>query len=145
MVEREMTEQMTAMTDRFDEAMRYNEATGFAKVPKGARQAPDECYPTPPATAMATPSNPYVAPLAIVCEHANFGGAQWISSNGWSYVGDWWNDRISSIIIVSGRWRFFEASDGRGASWELGPGYYPNLAAANIPNDIISSFWPVAW
>ena len=65
----------------------------------------------------------------------NFEGAQWVTSNGWSYIGDWWNDRIPLIIVVSGRCRFFENLDYRSVSWKSGFGYYPNLAAANTPND----------
>lgn len=142
MSELKPSDQIVNLTNQLEDMTRYEELKGSSRVPKGAR--PD-VEGTATAVPLATPSNPSVAPLVIVCEHTGFGGAQWISSNGWTYVGDWWNDRISSIIVVSGRWRFYEASNYGGASWELGPGYYPNLAAVNIPNDIISSFRPVAW
>lgn len=143
MSELQTSEQIAALTTHIEDITRYDELKGSSRVPKGAR--PDSAAAPSPAATLATPSNPYVAPLVIVCEHTGFGGAQWISSNGWTYVGDWWNDRISSIIVVSGRWRFYEAGNYGGASWELGPGYYSNLAAVNIPNDVISSFRPVAW
>ena len=119
--------------------------TGGPQAPRGAILDP-KTMPNKEATgARATPDFPWVAPLVFVCEHDGFGGAQWITSNGWNYVGDWWNDKISSLIVVSGRWAFYEHRDYGGARWELGPGYYPNPASANIPNDTISSFRPISW
>lgn len=57
------------------------------------------------------------------------------------YVGRWWNDRIS-IMIFSGRWRFFQHKNYTGDYWDLGPGPrgYPLVDNVNIPNDVISSF-----
>lgn len=80
-------------------------------------------------------------PEVQVFEHINFGGATWRTNLNYLYVGDFWNDKISSIIIVRGRWRFYQHRDYKGAYWDLsGPAYYPWVEAANIPNDIISSF-----
>jgi hypothetical protein len=85
-------------------------------------------------------------PEIEVFEHANFGGRSWRTNLNYTYVGDWWNDRISSIIIVRGRWRFYQHSNYNGAYWDLsGPAYYPWVEAANIPNDIISSFRFIGW
>jgi hypothetical protein len=130
-----------AVVARVDESLRYGGLSGFAQAPAGSR--PDAA--PPQGTPGMTPAAPGVAPICVVCEHGGFGGAQWWSANGWLYVGDWWNDRISSIIVVSGRWRFYEHRDYTGAQWDLAPGYYPDLAAVNIPNDSVSSFKPIAW
>ncbi len=85
-------------------------------------------------------------PEIEVFEHINFGGRSWRTNLNYLYVGDWWNDRISSIIIVRGRWRFYQHRDYKGAYWDLsGPRYYPWVEDANIPNDIISSFRFIGW
>lgn len=78
-------------------------------------------------------------PICVVCEDVNFNGAQWWWANGWDYVGDAWNDRISSIVVVSGQWTFYKDAHLQGDKWPLGPGWYPNVAAEGIPNDCISS------
>jgi hypothetical protein len=85
------------------------------------------------------------APEVVVYENRNFGGAEWRTNLGWSYVGDFWNDKISAIIVVSGTWRFWEDRDFKGRHWDLGPGYYDWVEAVGIPNDIISSFQSIAW
>ena len=41
-------------------------------------------------------------------------------------VGDAVNDRVTSIIINEGTWRFFTDSQFRGVSADLGSGRYPN-------------------
>lgn len=80
-----------------------------------------------------------------IFQHINFGGASWRTNLNYLYVGDWWNDSISSIIVVRGTWRFYQHRDYQGAYWDLGgPAYYPWVEAANIPNDIISSFRCIA-
>lgn len=84
-------------------------------------------------------------PEIEVFEHINFGGASWRTNLNYLYVGGWWNDRISSIIVVRGTWRFYQHRDYQGAYWDLtGPNYYPWVEDANIPNDIISSFKCIA-
>jgi hypothetical protein len=85
------------------------------------------------------------APEVVVYENRNFDGAEWRTNLGWGYVGDFWNDKISSIIVVSGVWRFWQDAGLSGNHWDLGPGYYDWVVAAGIPNDIISSFQPISW
>ena len=60
-------------------------------------------------------------------------------------MGEWWNDRISSIVVVAGYWRFYELGRYEGRYWELGPGYYRFVEDAGIPNNIISSFQAIGW
>ncbi len=54
------------------------------------------------------------------------------------YVGDVWNDEISSIKIYSGTWEFFEDANYQGKSFRLTPGEYSWVT--NTWNDMISSF-----
>lgn len=50
------------------------------------------------------------------------------------------NDKVSSFVVVSGRWKFFRDSNYRGpASRIFGPGRYSWVEAVDIPNDSISS------
>ncbi len=82
----------------------------------------------------------------IVYNDANFNNNEyWYFSlpkgSGWSYVGDNWNDKISSVIILSGTWQFFENAGFTGASTTVGPGFYKFVEDRqfNMQNDTISS------
>ncbi|MCG5058662.1 MAG: beta/gamma crystallin family protein [Limnoraphis sp. WC205] len=55
-------------------------------------------------------------------------------------VGNDVNDRVTSIVINEGTWRFFIDSQYRGVSTDFGPGRYPNIGLGTIPNDSITSF-----
>lgn len=55
-------------------------------------------------------------------------------------VGNDVNDRVTSIVINEGTWRFFTDSQYRGVSADLSPGRYPNIGLGTIPNDSITSF-----
>jgi hypothetical protein len=82
-------------------------------------------------------------PEVVVYWDANWGGANFRTNLDINYVGDDWNDQISSIVVVSGTWQFFEhANYGGAASNLLGPGYYSFVenSDVNIANDSISSF-----
>ena len=56
------------------------------------------------------------------------------------YLGDFWNDRISSLIVVSGVWRFYRDEYYKGDHWDLGPGFYECFFTEKGPDDVISSF-----
>ena len=85
-----------------------------------------------------------IFPEVIVYEDSNYGGAEWRTNLSHSYVGDFWNDKISSVIVISGTWQFFEDRDYQpGHNRTVGPGYYSFVG--NEPfypntNDSISSF-----
>lgn len=79
-------------------------------------------------------------PEIVIYEHANWGGASAQTSLNWNYVGGWWNDKISSIVVLGGVWRLYEHRDFGGASWDYRPGQY-----AQIPNDVVSSFRLIGW
>ncbi|HVJ69199.1 MAG TPA: beta/gamma crystallin-related protein [Caulifigura sp.] len=91
------------------------------------------------------PANALTIPQVQIYEHIDFGGHNEVTSLNWYYVGDWWNDRISSLVIYSGRWRFYLHWHYEGPHWDLGPGQYRWVEAANIPNDCISSFKFIGW
>lgn len=60
---------------------------------------------------------------------------------GYSYVGDNWNDTISSVIVLSGMWQFFPCAGFNGPPATVGPGYYTYVEDPpfGMPNDTISS------
>jgi len=59
-------------------------------------------------------------------------------------VGDYWDDRMSCIIVVSGVWRFYRDDYYKGPYWDLGPGYYESFFAEKGPDDVVSSFQCIA-
>lgn len=71
---------------------------------------------------------------------SNFRGKLVETYSDTANVGDRVNDRVTSIVINEGTWRFFADSQFRGASTDLGPGRYPNVGLGTIPNDSITSF-----
>jgi hypothetical protein len=53
---------------------------------------------------------------------------------------NFFNDKISSFVIVSGQWQFFRDINYTGpASGVYGPGVYNWVESVGIPNDSISS------
>ena len=81
------------------------------------------------------------SPEVIIYEHANFGGEQQSIKesvpNVWS-----WNDKISSVIVKSGTWQFFEHENyGSPSSKQVGPGNYDyvEIPEFNIRNDNITA------
>ena len=49
-------------------------------------------------------------PEVIVYDHVGFKGAYARTNLSFYFLGNFWNDRISSLIIVSGVWRFYRMS-----------------------------------
>jgi hypothetical protein len=85
-------------------------------------------------------------PEIVVYWDINFQGESWRTNLDYSYVGDHWNDQISSIIVVSGQWQFYVDAGYQypEPNHPLGPNYYANVEAVGIKNDSISSFKCVA-
>jgi beta/gamma crystallin len=51
-----------------------------------------------------------------------------------------WGNSISSMVILSGTWEFFDDEDFKGTSMgSLGPGMYSDVTAKGIKNNSISS------
>jgi ATP-dependent Lon protease len=81
------------------------------------------------------------SPEVIIYEHADFGGEQQHIKESIPNVGSW-NDKITSVIVKSGTWQFFEHENyGSPSSKKVGPGYYENVEMPefNIRNDNITS------
>jgi beta/gamma crystallin len=51
-----------------------------------------------------------------------------------------WGNSISSMVILSGTWEFFDDEDFKGTNMgSLGPGMYPDVTAKGLKNNSISS------
>ena len=50
-----------------------------------------------------------------------------------------WNNSISSMVIVAGRWEFFDEEKFQGTKVELGPGVYLHVKDHGIKDNSISS------
>ena len=83
-------------------------------------------------------------PEVVIYDHICFGGAYARTNLSFHYIGDFWNDRISSLIVVSGVWRFYRDEYYKGDHWDLGPGYYESFFTAKGPDDVVSSFQAIA-
>jgi hypothetical protein len=75
--------------------------------------------------------------LVIVYRDAGFSGESWAITDDQPYVGDRWNDQISSVRIVAGVWQFFWDANYGGEQFTSRPGDYPYVG--NHWNDQISS------
>jgi hypothetical protein len=67
-----------------------------------------------------------------------FDGEAWRTNDDQKDVGPHWNDRISSIVVVSGIWEFYWDQQYKGEVMTLPPGGYPFVGGHW--NDQISSF-----
>ena len=83
-------------------------------------------------------------PELVIYDHICFGGAYARTNLSFHFIGDFWNDRISSLIVVSGVWRFYRDEYYKGDHWDLGPGYYESFFTAKGPDDVVSSFQAIA-
>ncbi|HXM00453.1 MAG TPA: beta/gamma crystallin-related protein [Rhizomicrobium sp.] len=75
---------------------------------------------------------------AVVYWDIDYGGERFVTDHDVSYVGDHWNDKISSIKVISGEWEFFWDANYGGEALRLGPGRYRYVG--DHWNDQISSF-----
>jgi Beta/Gamma crystallin len=83
-------------------------------------------------------------PEIVLYDDSGFGGAYARTNLSFHYIGDFWNDRISCLIVVSGVWRFYRDDYYKGPYWDLGPGYYESFFAEKGPDDVVSSFQAIA-
>jgi hypothetical protein len=79
-------------------------------------------------------------PEIVVYDHVGFKGAYARTNLSFHFLGDFWNDRISSLIVVNGVWRFYRDEYYKGDHWDLGPGFYESFFTAAGPDDVVSSF-----
>jgi Beta/Gamma crystallin len=97
---------------------------------------------TPGAT---TPSGGgFRLPEVIVYDHVGFKGAYARTNLSFHFLGNFWNDRISSLIVVNGVWRFYRDEYYKGDYWDLGPGFYESFFTAAGPDDVVSSFQAIS-
>jgi beta/gamma crystallin len=94
------------------------------------------------ATEVGTPHSLHDAPMPelVIYDHVGFKGAFARTNLSFHFLGDFWNDRISSLIIVSGVWRFYRDEYYKGDHWDLGPGFYECFFKDKGPDDVVSSF-----
>jgi hypothetical protein len=72
-------------------------------------------------------------PEIVVYDHVGFKGAYARTNLSFHFLGDFWNDRISSVVVVNGVWRFYR-----------GPGFYESFFTAAGPDDAVSSFQAIS-
>jgi Beta/Gamma crystallin len=79
-------------------------------------------------------------PQIIVFDNDNFLGDHTHVFGDMKDLGKW-NNSISSLIILSGTWEFFDAKDFQGTKMggQLGPGMYPRVTDKNLKDNSISS------
>jgi hypothetical protein len=84
-------------------------------------------------------------PQAIVFEDFNMTGSHthlFTSDPDLTKMDKFWNDKISSIVVISGTWTFLEdpvgAGDQPNKSVTLGPGVYPDVTREGIDDNSIS-------
>lgn len=73
-----------------------------------------------------------------IYQHAQFAGAARRFTGDVPWVGDAWNDQVSSIVVSAGVWQFFQHARYDGAVMTLRPGSVGFVG--NQWNDQISSF-----
>lgn len=78
-------------------------------------------------------------PQMVVFDNENFLGDHTHIFGNMKDLGKWGNS-ISSMIILSGTWEFFDDEDFKGTKMgTLGPGMYADVAAKGLKNNSISS------
>ena len=93
---------------------------------------------------VATPTGAIRLPELVIYDHIGFKGAYARTNLSFHYIGKFWNDRISCVIVVSGVWRFYRDEYYKGDYWDLGPGYYESFFTEKGPDDVVSSFQAIA-
>jgi|GEM_PF-4739587 len=83
------------------------------------------------------PSGLKSLPEVVVYEDHDYCGHHKRTNLNVQLIGRELNDKISSIIVVQGKWRFYRDAHFLGDYWDLDVGYYPSLGSAT---DVISSF-----
>jgi hypothetical protein len=67
------------------------------------------------------------APFIIFYEHHHFQGAMCSSFFDLKYLGDWWSDKVASLVVAAGVWQLFPEREHKGTPWVIGPGIYDNV------------------
>jgi hypothetical protein len=97
------------------------------------------CIFGPPATAGEVMRSASDMPQIVAFDNEDFLGDHIHIFGDMKDLGKWGNS-ISSMIILSGTWEFFDDEDFKGTKMgEYGPGMYANVADKGIKNNSISS------
>lgn len=84
-----------------------------------------------------------MVPHLIVFSERGLQGRHWHIFQDVPHIGDvsfTWDDNISSIVVLAGRWQFFRDRNYHVPVGEpLEAGVYPTINDVGIPNDAISS------
>lgn len=83
------------------------------------------------------PKNLDVLPEVVIYEDHDYGGPSHRTNLNFRRMSQEFNDKISSIVVVRGKWRFYRDANYTGDYWDLDVGYYPKLGSVS---DVISSF-----
>ncbi|WP_425341931.1 beta/gamma crystallin-related protein [Amycolatopsis coloradensis] len=85
-------------------------------------------------------------PHVILFEHVRFHGAHkhvFVAEPNLNASDDrFFNDKVSSAVVLDGRWAFFRHGNFSDLLGVLGPGNYPSLQDVGIANDAVSSLRP---
>jgi hypothetical protein len=93
----------------------------------------------PAATAGETARSAGTIPQIVAFDNENFLGDHTHVFGNMKELGKWDNS-ISSMVILSGTWEFFDEEDFKGTKMAtLGPGVYPKVTAKGIKDNSISS------
>jgi hypothetical protein len=93
----------------------------------------------PPVAAGETRRSAGDMPQIIAYDNENFLGDHTHIFGDMKELGKW-NNSISSMVILSGTWEFFDDEDFKGTKMAtLGPGVYPRVADKGIKDNSISS------
>ncbi len=83
------------------------------------------------------PTNLNALPEVVIYQDHDYGGPSHRTNLNFRRMSREFNDKISSIVVVRGTWRFYRDPNYVGDYWDLEVGYYPNIGAVS---DVISSF-----
>ena len=83
------------------------------------------------------PANLNVLPEVVVYHDHDYAGPSHRTNLNFRRMSRELNDKISSIVVVRGTWRFYRDPNYMGDYWDLDVGYYPNIGSVS---DVISSF-----
>jgi hypothetical protein len=69
---------------------------------------------------------PVSIPEIVVFSTSDFGSRNFSKrlNTSYSYIGDYWQDHIESIIVIRGTWEVYQFTAYSGKKIVLGPGYY---------------------
>ena len=81
-------------------------------------------------------------PEVVVFHDSRYEGIEKRTNLNNYMMGKDFDNKISSIIVVRGTWRFYRDIGYRGQYWDLEPGYYPVIGTAD---DTFSSFQCIKW